>query len=533
MQQLRLPPERSDDPFLFLAAHPSGDALAAATLLGTLCLSVRQAAAGGAAPAGSGGGGSVFGEPAVLELQRHVWSLAFAGAQQGPGGLSAAAPAARAAAAMAGQLRLAALHRHPGSSAMALAEYACSFPQGQPSLELSAFEPLSGDDGDGGFGLPRALAQMPPGAWQAAAWCVQCEGALRLLGRPGNDRLEQEPPEAAFRRYDQYQEWLQPQPGAAAGGGAPAAAAQPAEPAAGGEAGGPEPMAMSSQPSRESLPSAGEGEGSEADEEMSEAAQPAPGAAGAAAAGVAALADAAPPVAAGGGGAAGVLPGGDASQRITCCCWEWQAAAAGGQEQPVLACAFEDGTTQRWQLPSPAGVQALPATGTATLAPTKDGARGQRLAQPARCLASLPGGLLLYGTDCSGLHLLRLAQPEEAPGTAGGAPPGAPAAAAPSAPAAAPAAAAYEPLAPPFLSGSQQGEAGACCALPAAGQVADCLLADLEGCGQRQVYAACRSTTPAGGGGTLCVLYPDPKPETVFELPGAAEVRGEAWWGSH
>jgi len=49
------------------------------------------------------------------------------------------------------------------------------------------------------------------------------------------------------------------------------------------------------------------------------------------------------------------------------------------------------------------------------------------------------------------------------------------------------------------------------------------MVADLEGGGQAQVYAACCGM--AGSGGRLCVLYPDPKPETVFELPGAAEVR--------
>lgn len=235
-------------------------------------------------------------------------------------------------------------------------------------------------------------------------------------------------------------------------------------------------MAVSPQPSLEPMLEASNASGSE-DEEMAEAAG--------ATATMASLARAV--AAAEAASESGSEVGSPAAPRrllVTCCCWEWR--------QPVLVAAMEDGSTWRLPLPSP-GSAALAAAGSGSAA---------RLAQPARCLAALPGGLLVWCMDCSGLQLLRLS-------TAAPLGPGGPA---------------YEPL-QPLLQACQPQEAG-CCTLPAAVVVADCLLADLEGGGQPQVYAACRTTGGgASGGGTLCVLYPDPKPETVFELPGAAEVR--------
>ena len=102
--------------------------------------------------------------------------------------------------------------------------------------------------------------------------------------------------------------------------------------------------------------------------------------------------------------------------------------------------------------------------------------------------------------------------------------------------------------------------AGSCAHVASAAPVQDCLLADLEGLRQNQLYLACagagrRGCACGGGGGgggggsdyngdnaaagpddegegerashggRLCVLYPDPRPETVLEVPGAAEVR--------
>eukprot|EP00887_Chlorella_sp_A99_P007546 scaffold28.g7546.t1 len=92
---------------------------------------------------------------------------------------------------------------------------------------------------------------------------------------------------------------------------------------------------------------------------------------------------------------------------------------------------------------------------------------------------------------------------------------------------------------------SSDGAASGCGAahIPSTGPVADCLLADLEGLQQNQVYLACSGggsggTAAAaaaggefgpGGGGRLCVLYPDPHPEAVLEVPGAAEGLTGLW----
>lgn len=195
---------------------------------------------------------------------------------------------------------------------------------------------------------------------------------------------------------------------------------------------------------------------------------------------------------------------------ITCCVWEQAQQAQ--QSTAVLVCALEDGTLCRLPLPTrlpPADSWAAASARCASLPLLPHAPHQQaRLGSPARCLAAAPGGLLLYCTDAAGAQLLQLAGEPSV----------------------------YEPLLPPHLLAAQQplgwAEAGAAgaCTLPAAGALVGCTLADLEGSptaggggsGQQQLYAVCRGT--GAGGGSLCVLYQDPKPDAVFELPGAAEV---------
>jgi hypothetical protein len=199
-----------------------------------------------------------------------------------------------------------------------------------------------------------------------------------------------------------------------------------------------------------------------------------------------------------------------ASTFLTCCCWDWEAARQPGRPL-VLVCATEAGSLCRLPLPLDWGAVGASTDGGASLPVLPDAAgavalQPARLGQPARHLAGLPGGLLLYCTDSGGLQLLRLSGGSDGSSSAAGA--------------------SYDPLLPPHLAaqqaeGAAPGAAG-CCTLPAAAAVVDCQLADLEGAGQQQLYAACRDT--GSGGGSLCVLYRDPKPETVFELPGAAQA---------
>ena len=532
MQQLTLPPEPPGAPFRLLAVHPSGAAVAVASLSGAACLVVRQPAAppgsgggpGGHASSGGSSGGGPFSSPVALQLDRNVSSLAFADAA-----LPTAAAAAGGAAA-GPRLRLAALHQHPLSGRFAVAEYllgpAAASGSGQLSgvaLQLAAFHALddsgTGDGsasgsqpgspssraGTGGpqLGQARALVQLTLAAelWHPGARLVLREAGLQLISSGA-----QQPHEPAVQAAQRW--WRQQEPCAAAAAAAGGAAEGGAAAEAAAE--GPQPMAISleqqpsleqqlsleQQPSLELLSDVAEESGE--DEEMSEAAGPEPPAPAGAAA------DAGTPAAA---AAAAVVSEGGVSggQLVTCCCWEWQPPGAGQQaaQPPVLVCALEDGILWRLPLPSLADCSAA---GDARLLQPGPAASGQRqqpcMPQAARGLAALPGGLLCCCCDCSGLQLLWLA----------------------------PSGGTYDPLLAPLAAaqpGAAAWEAGTaaagCCTLPAAATVADCAAADVEGGGQAQLFAACRGT--GGDGGSLCVLYPDPKPEPAFELPGAAEVR--------
>lgn len=558
MQQLPLPCEPPGDPFRLLAVHPSGAAVAVGSLLGSVCLAVRQPPAppGGADSPGDAARVSsssaarpfTFSSPVAVKLAHNLWSLTFSGASLADAPAAAAAAQAGAAAGTAAlaataaavqPVSLVALHEHPLSGAFAVAEYLCPVPLAAASAstrlggtapQLTAFCPLedavassgSGSQpgsptsrsGAGGplLGQPRALVQLPLAAeaWHPGARLVLREGGVQLVSSSGGRQPALEPAGQAAERW-----WRQQEPQAAAAAAElGAAAGAPAE-----EAACPQPMAVSleqqpslelrrRQGSLEQLPDAWEG-GTEADDEEMLDAAGSEAAASAAAAAAEAAGEAARTASPSARSAAAVtdrdaaaaVARSSSGQLITCCCWEWPtpAAAQQGERQPVMVCALEDGRLWRLLLPSPAecsssGSCLMPCPSPAAGTEQQGVQQQSRTALAARSLAALPGGLLCACTDCSGLQLLQRS------------PSGA-----------------YEPLLPP-LAAAQQGAAGwdasaaaAACTLPAAGAVAD-----LEGGGQAQLYAACCGT--AGGGGRLGVLYPDPKPEAVFELPGAAEV---------
>ncbi len=545
MQQLALPPEPPEDPFRLLAVHPTGAAVAVASLLGSVFLAVRRPPVPPSSPSSLGsvmpGAGSStagpFGSPVALKLAHNLWSLVFADASTAePAATAAAAAAAASSGAAAQHISLVALHQHPLSGAFAVAEYSCPATAalgsvgrlGSAALQLTAFQPLADAGGSSGggsssppdspvsrsgggslqLGQPRALVQLPPAAegWHPGARLLLRESGVQLIS--SSTPLAPEPAAQAAERW-----WKQQEPQATKEAAAGMAAAE----AAAEQAAGPQPMAVSlerqpslgrelfrprRQASLEQLLDAYKEEVSQQEEdvEMSEAEEMGPAVAPAEPAGEAAASrsPSARSASAVAGKAADAAPAASSSrQLVTCCCWEWQEPAEGQpvQQQPALVCALEDGSL--WRLPLPSAAEC--GSSGSCLLPCPDPAAST--APAARSLAALPGGLLCACTDCSGLQLLRLGP-----------------------------SCAYEPLLLPLASG-QQGAAGwdssaaaaACCTLPAAATVADCMVADLEGGGQAQVYAACCGM--AGSGGRLCVLYPDPKPETVFELPGAAEVR--------
>ncbi|PSC70412.1 Kelch motif containing isoform B [Micractinium conductrix] len=577
LQQLRLPPELPEDPLRLLAVHPRGHAVAVASMGGTLCLFTATGSPAAAAPSsgascssgggGDGGGGGPFSGPLVVLLRRQLWSLAFEddGAATVPAAAAAAAPA---------PLRLAALHEHPRGEDFAAVSYAVRCVSDGASLagiaEILTFLPLSsqltaasaGRDGGGSsprllLGQPRALVQLPAG--HSGAHVVLRERGLQLVAPAAAAREEGALPaaEEAQRWWQQHerlhrlQQWAQLSAAAAAQAaaeegwaGSPTGPGHeglplcppciPRDSSVAAAAEGGEPMALSQQPSAGSMDTDEYG-----DEEMRAAEEEEAGPAG----GAPHLASSSS------GGGSGMASDAfrdmdeavavamqkleEEGTFLTSCCWE---AAASGQQrqQPVLVCAREDGALCRVPLPGP---DAWPHAADGSLAIAPQPARLQRrLGSPASCLAALPGGLLMYCTDAAGLQLLQRSSPAPAAAsssTGGGE-----------------AALGYEPLLPPHLLAAQQGldaaaapGAPGCCTLPAAGAVADCALADLEGAvagggdgrqaqqqrAQQQLYAVCRSTA-AGGGGSLCVLYQDAKPEVVFDLPGAAE-RITGMWG--
>ena len=403
------------------------------------------------------------------------------------------------------KIYLAALHQHPERGSFAVIDYVCSCSSGV--LEVVSWQdPLlcggSGCEAGGSLGAPRGLVQLPPlGHQQQPPQQARLRLVLREHGVQPFLAAAGEAQQAAAAAAAAQEWWRTPQPEAAGAGQAAAAAAEPE---------GPEPMAVSQQASYHAVPEFGEEEESEdGDEEMHAAGdepEEAPAAAGAAA------------------GSAGTMEGlpaatvaeildSHASTFLTCCCWDWEAARQPGRPL-VLVCATEAGGLCRLPLLLDWGAVGASADGGANLPPPlllPDAAgavalQPARLGQPARQLAGLPGGLLLYCTDSGGLQLLRLSGGSDGSSSA--------------------AAASYEPLLPPHLAaqqaeGAAPGAAG-CCTLPAAAAVVDCQLADLEGAGQQQLYALCCTTGSSGG--SLCVLYRDPKPETVFELPGAAQA---------
>ena len=575
LQQLRLPPELPEDPLRLLAVHPRGHAVAVASMGGTLCLFTATGSPAAAAPSsgascssgggGDGGGGGPFSGPLVVLLRRQLWSLAFEddGAATVPAAAAAAAPA---------PLRLAALHEHPRGEDFAAVSYAVRCVSDGASLagiaEILTFLPLSsqltaasaGRDGGGSsprllLGQPRALVQLPAG--HSGAHVVLRERGLQLVAPAAAAREEGALPaaEEAQRWWQQHerlhrlQQWAQLSAAAAAQAaaeegwaGSPTGPGHeglplcppciPRDSSVAAAAEGGEPMALSQQPSAGSMDTDEYG-----DEEMRAAEEEEAGPAG----GAPHLASSSS------GGGSGMASDAfrdmdeavavamqkleEEGTFLTSCCWE---AAASGQQrqQPVLVCAREDGALCRVPLPGP---DAWPHAADGSLAIAPQPARLQRrLGSPASCLAALPGGLLMYCTDAAGLQLLQRSSPAPAAAsssTGGGE-----------------AALGYEPLLPPHLLAAQQGldaaaapGAPGCCTLPAAGAVADCALADLEGAvagggdgrqaqqqrAQQQLYAVCRSTA-AGGGGSLCVLYQDAKPEVVFDLPGAAEASAGA-----
>jgi hypothetical protein len=222
-----------------------------------------------------------------------------------------------------------------------------------------------------------------------------------------------------------------------------------------------------------------------------------------------------------------------------CCCWEWQEAAAAGEGGPLsttLLCQLESGSFCELAVPYVLGASTccFGAPSCQSDASEATALPHSQLAQPARGMCSLPGRLLVVCTAAGGLLLLRR---RPAPTTTSGT-----AASVASSQPASWVAVRYEPLLPSYLAATQQQQqqqqlqpaectasaatAGcASCTVPPAAPVVDCQLADLEGAGQPQLYSSCL-TADGTEGGSLCTFYADPKPETAFELPGAAEVSG-------
>jgi hypothetical protein len=500
VQQLALPPDEPGDPLSLLAVHPGGRAVAAASVGGTLCLAARQAA----------GAGPPFQMLEPVSLRSNVLSLCF---EETLAPTAAGGPDWQAG----HPFCVAALHQVAAEGSFSAAQYSvgAAGAAGQRCIvQRVAQYKLQGGASRGG--PPRGLVPPPP-MQGAAGWAAAPGSSLLVLRECGVEFVR------PLRGSDGPAQHAQQQPGDAAPSPRAAPASHPAsavdEPAA-ARGGGAEPMelwqelpqegqlAAQLQQQQQQQPGEVEMREADADSASSEAAP----------AGMEEDEAEAEELSPSGGGTASRPP------MITACCWEVGPGVAAGAPPapPALACALEDGSLCR--LAPPAAAAPLPPP-PHVLSPQRCPEQ-QRLAQAVRSLAALPGGLLVACTDGGGLQLLRSSS--RAAGEASEA-------AAAAAPGAAVAAAPYEPLLPAHLLAAQQaapgweagpaGRAG-CCTLPAAAALADCQLADLEGGGQAQLYAACRATGGgASPGGGLCVLYPDPKPEAAFELPGAAEVR--------
>lgn len=441
--------------------------MAAASLGGAVCLAVRDEAA--AAP-GSAAGGPRFSRPAQLTLGPNLWSLVFL--EGGPAGGGASLPGDPwLAAGSCHTALLAALHQQPGDGSFAVVEYRCSIAAGLGAGHASVVGSQLLPAARSPAFSPRALVQLPAG-WQEAAGCrlLVREEAVEVLAASGG---VQEQPSAG-------EWWARRAPPPPAAGSQEAAAEPP----------GVQPMVLSHHPSWEGLEEGSEGGG---DEHMP-AAEPS-----SAAAGYEFEQSIMQTAAEGDSSSSGdeATSGGASGQFINCWCWEWQ--PRGQPPAPVLVCALEDGSM--WRVPLIAQrSEHAPGVG-AMLTPGRNYLQRLMSAQPARSIAALPGRLLVYCTDASGLQLLRERGLS------------------------------HTPLLPAHMRATHQpwldwDWVSDWSSLPAAAAVADCQLADLEGGSQRQLYAVRRATGGgASAGGGLCVLYPDPKPETVFELPGAAEVR--------